>query len=589
MEYLKKVIKYYKATFNGEIIEKCKRKILIKTGVLKKINFINTNETEVKINPKFLFDLKVSINENFEKNYKIFDKELELLKKVEWFEENKKSDLEWFNEKITTFKDIKVVWEINRLQFLTYLSLGNRKKEGLLLLNDWIENNEYNKGINWYSNLEVAIRSISIINFLFMIGSEYLEKYRNLIYLHGKHIFKDITYTEKCIPNNHLIGEASALYCIANLLEIKEKEKWLNKSKKILKKYLNHLHDDGTYEEASLSYHRFVIQMYLIVYLFSKKTNDDFIEKEIEDKLKKAYIFLKALKKPNIQYPDFGDNDEGFFYKLGLEENFDSFVKSIGNFLKQEEYYGEIQKLFQIYQIENDIEYEKMENKIFFPKGKYFVYKDKRNYIFVHNQNQEYHSHSDGMSIELVLDNKNILVDSGTFNYNIDKKKRKYYRSTLSHNTVWMDGDQAEQIGSFRWIDGPETKLEYFESDNKYFIKGNIKTNKRKEHIRKIEFDRDFNEIKIEDEISNVDNFILNWIFSEEMELEKITERKYEINRTDYEIEIFSKENIKIELLKCNYSTEYNIEKETRKIQIKNQEKKPIYKIITIFRKRKDL
>ena len=52
MEYLKKVIKYYKATFNGEIIEKCKRKILIKTGVLKKINFINTNETEVKINPK---------------------------------------------------------------------------------------------------------------------------------------------------------------------------------------------------------------------------------------------------------------------------------------------------------------------------------------------------------------------------------------------------------------------------------------------------------------------------------------------------------------------------------------------------------
>lgn len=116
-----------------------------------------------------------------------------------------------------------------------------------------------------------------------------------------------------------------------------------------------------------------------------------------------------------------------------------------------------------------------------------------------------------------------------------------------------------------------------------------IKKSKNKKHIRKVKFDKNFNEIKIEEEIYNADNFILNWIFSEEIELKKITEGKYGINENDYEIEIFSKENIKIELLRCNYSTEYNIEKETRKIQIKNQEKKPIYKIVTIFKKRKDL
>lgn len=589
MKYLKKAIKYYKATFNGEIQEKIKRKILIKTGLLKKINFIDTNQIEIKINPEFLFKSKIIIRENFENKYKIFNKELDLLKKIDWFEGNKNSNLEWFNEKIGFFKDIKVVWEINRLQFLTYLSLNDRKKEALVIFEDWIKNNPYNIGINWYSNLEVAIRSISIINFLSIIGSEYLEKYKKLIYLHGKHIFQDINYTEKCIPNNHLIGEAATLYCIAHLIEIQEKEEWLNKSKKILKKYLKHLHGDGTYEEASLSYHKFVIQMYLMVWLFSKKTNDNFIENEIENKLKKAYIFLNTLKKPNIEYPDFGDNDEGFFYKLEIEETFDSFVKSLGCFLKQEEYFGDIQKLLQIYQVENDIKYEKIENKIFYPEGKYFVYKNKKNYIFIHNQNQEYHSHSDGMTIELMLDNKNILVDSGTFNYNIDKKKRRYYRGTLSHNTVWIDGDQAEQIGSFRWINSPDTELEYLEENDKYFVNGMIKKSKNKKHIRKVKFDKNFNEIKIEEEIYNADNFILNWIFSEEIELKKITEGKYGINETDYEIEIFSKENIKIELLRCNYSTEYNIEKETRKIQIKNQEKKIIYKITTIFKKRKDL
>lgn len=137
-------INYYKATFNGEIQEKIKRKILIKTGLLKKINFIDTNQIEVKINPKFLFKSKIIIRENFENKYKIFNKELDLLKKIDWFEGNKNSNLEWFNEKIGFFKDIKVVWEINRLQFLTYLSLNDRKKEALVIFEDWIKNNPYN-------------------------------------------------------------------------------------------------------------------------------------------------------------------------------------------------------------------------------------------------------------------------------------------------------------------------------------------------------------------------------------------------------------------------------------------------------------
>ena len=96
-------INYYKATFNGEIQEKIKRKILIKTGLLKKINFIDTNQIEVKINPKFLFKSKIIIRENFENKYKIFNKELDLLKKIDWFEGNKNSNLEWFNEKIGFF------------------------------------------------------------------------------------------------------------------------------------------------------------------------------------------------------------------------------------------------------------------------------------------------------------------------------------------------------------------------------------------------------------------------------------------------------------------------------------------------------
>ena len=67
--------------------------------------------------------------------------------------------------------------------------------------------------------------------------------------------------------------------------------KWINKSKVILNDYIEHLRDDGTYKEASLSYHRFVLQMYLLVYLFAIKFQDNFIENPLTNKLVKAYIF----------------------------------------------------------------------------------------------------------------------------------------------------------------------------------------------------------------------------------------------------------------------------------------------------------
>lgn len=583
---LKKYFNYYNATFPGEIQEKIKRKILIKMGLFGKNN--NKIPIKLEVNATFVDIINSSKKEillkNISKDFYVFNKKIDFENKIL---DNCKNSKKWYLEKINEYKDIKVTWEISRLQFLNYLLINNQKDKAINLLDEWINNNPYNIGINWNNNLEISIRSISIINFIFKLkDKKILEKYKNILYLHGKHIYDDISYTEKCIPNNHLIGEATALYCLGTLLEFKEKDKWISKAKKILKKYIYHFHKDGTYEEASLSYHRFTLQMYIMVFIFSKISQDNFLEKEIENILKNSLIFFNSIKKPNRDYPDFGDNDEGLYFLVLNKRKFLDFVKSLKEiFEKKEAYYGEFQELENIYNIKFNF-YKFKENicKEVFEIGKYYCYKNDKSYIFTHNQKQIYHSHSDGMALELVLENTNVLVDSGTFNYNIDLSKRKYYRGTKSHNTVWLGEDQSLQIGNFRWVNNLKQTMDFITKHKKRIISGEI-IFKNKRHKRNIEFNENLTEIKIEDDIINTDKFELNWIFSNEVSIEKTNENCFKINPINYRIEISSEIKLNIELHDIFYSLKYNEELQGKGIKISSKEVSKNIKIITKIRK----
>lgn len=60
------------------------------------------------------------------------------------------------------------------------------------------------------------------------------------------------------------------------------------------------------------------------------------------------------------------------------------------------------------------------------------------------------HAHADIFSFELSLFGQRVIVDSGTFHYELSETRRAN-RSTFAHNTVEIDGlDQAEMWASFR-------------------------------------------------------------------------------------------------------------------------------------------
>ncbi|MFE1801314.1 alginate lyase family protein [Streptomyces sp. NPDC059517] len=70
------------------------------------------------------------------------------------------------------------------------------------------------------------------------------------------------------------------------------------------------------------------------------------------------------------------------------------------------------------------------------------------------------HAHADALSVEIRHDGVDVLADPGTFCYHGQPEWRQYFRSTLGHNTLQLDGtDQSVSGGPFLWTRHARTRV----------------------------------------------------------------------------------------------------------------------------------
>ncbi len=70
------------------------------------------------------------------------------------------------------------------------------------------------------------------------------------------------------------------------------------------------------------------------------------------------------------------------------------------------------------------------------------------------------HAHADALSLEVRHDGVDILADPGTYCYHGQPGWRAYFRSTLGHNTLELDGrDQSVSGGPFLWTRHANTEV----------------------------------------------------------------------------------------------------------------------------------
>jgi hypothetical protein len=137
------------------------------------------------------------------------------------------------------------------------------------------------------------------------------------------------------------------------------------------------------------------------------------------------------------------------------------------------------------------------------------------------------HGHADALSLVLSLGGQEILVDPGTYAYHTKKAWRDYFRGTLAHNTVRIDGvDQSEPGGNFMWLRKAETTCEAWEaSDKQQCLRAKHDGYQRLvdpvTHRREVRYDATRRRIRITDEINcNAEHLVERmWHFAEACEV----------------------------------------------------------------------
>jgi hypothetical protein len=113
------------------------------------------------------------------------------------------------------------------------------------------------------------------------------------------------------------------------------------------------------------------------------------------------------------------------------------------------------------------------------------------------------HAHADALSVEIRHDGVDILADPGTYCYHGQPEWRGYFRSTLAHNTLELDGrNQSQSGGPFMWTRHARTNV-LVANGSRWTAEhdGYSRGREPAAHRRTVHLDRDRREVMLQDEV----------------------------------------------------------------------------------------
>lgn len=380
--------------------------------------------------------------------------------------------------------DQKVVWELNRHQYFVtlgqaYWLTGSEEYLQTFVkhLNSWMDQNPPKVGINWVSSLEVAFRSISWIWALHFfkespaLNAQTFLRTLKFLYLSARHLETYLsTYFS---PNTHLTGEALGLFYLGTLLpEFKESDRWRRTGLRILTEQLSrHVKADGVYFEQSSYYHRYTTDFYNHLFILLR-ANGQAVPVELETKLGALLDHLMYITRPDGTTPFFGDDDGGRLVTLDRQASNDfrgTLSTGAALFGRSDYKYvadGAAEETLWLLGPDGLRELDLIEpseparQSVAFEDGGYYVMRDgwsaTANYLRFdcgpHGTLNCGHAHADALSFDLAARGHTMLVDPGTYTYTSSKEMRDWFRSSLAHNTLTVDGQSSSvSDGPFSW------------------------------------------------------------------------------------------------------------------------------------------
>jgi hypothetical protein len=354
--------------------------------------------------------------------------------------------------------DVRAVWEPARLQHVTILLLyllENQNDNDIeqFAKDDviaWIGNNPFLLGLHYKSAMECGLRipvffySLKVLNNLKDPETQIIY---DSIYSHAWWIERNLSLYASL--GNHTICECVGLvFAGAVFRKHEDGRKWLDTGCRLLDQELSHqILEDGGPAEQSLSYHRFVLDLYWLAQDFLEK-NQLYDCSVWRDRLLKGDAFLAAFRDESGNFPSIGDCDDGYAAAPGVGP------------LR-----GEASAPVRIITT--------------YTTSGYTVIRGERCSLLTFDHGPLgmppfcNHGHADALSFTYTVSNRPFLIDPGTYKYNGVPEWRKYFKGTRAHNTVTIDDlDQAVQETGFIWSHPYKTELiKNLELDSGHLLK----------------------------------------------------------------------------------------------------------------------
>ncbi len=397
-------------------------------------------------------------------------------------------------------RDIKWSWELNRFQHLLWLGAAWRLTGEELFaqtarehVESWLAEIRYPYGVQWNSNLEVALRALSWARCHILCrnspawSDDFLRVFLPALHVHGVHVERELTVHRP--QSNHLLGEASALMMLGRLYPLfKGADRWLERGTYLISDTVPRLIlPDGVYAEQSTGYLRFVAELLIEMFHFAGPQTPQFLSGVVKERLFKALRFVGIISCDPADVPMIGDSDTGRAIGWQISDFWDvRWLLAAGSVLLGspeladgvEEFPAEAYLLLGGQgrdrfvelrgQAHEQLDCSRAPSVYGFPSGGYKVSRDDSFHIVFDCGPPEMepthaHRHCEALSFNLSYEGRPLFVDPGTYAYNCSPDLRHYFRSSSAHNTVRIDDrDPAVPFGPFGWTgslkvsDGPQ-------------------------------------------------------------------------------------------------------------------------------------
>ena len=225
--------------------------------------------------------------------------------------------------------DIKVPWELGRLQHLPALSLEILTTQDERLIReyknqvlDFIASNPIGMGVQWSCSMDVGIRvsnlliSYDLLFDILKVDTEFSKVFLDSIHLHAQFIFSHLEYKEGLTGNHYLFNLIGLLFATTYLKETVELRRWNSFAvAEVEQEIFKQFFDDGGNFEGSTTYHCLSAEMMIYATALMLRNGIDLSNQYI-DRLYRIGEFISGITKPNGELPQFGDNDSGKLFKF---------------------------------------------------------------------------------------------------------------------------------------------------------------------------------------------------------------------------------------------------------------------------------